>query len=143
MGLGFDWYGFLSLFYTSFTFFHLPLLCCHLTHLRLLPISGYGFFMGLNLWVLWVSQWILCVWILVFVGIFNDGGGGVYVAVEFRDGFCVWISVFEGIFDDGGGGVYVAVVGLVVVVAMLFVVVGCGSDLVFVLFFYLSLWVWI
>jgi len=62
---------------------------------------------GFDLWVLWVSWWILC----------------------------VWISVFVGIFGDGGGSVYVAVVGLVVVVAMLFVVVGCGFDL----FFYLSL----
>ena len=64
----------LSFFSTSLTLLHLPLLspppsliCCHLTHLCLLPISSYGLFVGLDLWV--------------FVGFMVD-----FVCLDF--GFC-------------------------------------------------------
>ena len=117
IGLGFDGYGFLShsslplsLSSISLSYLHLPLSSVVISLISaFFPSLVMGF---LWVWIygfLWVSWWILCVWISVFVSIFGDGSGGVYVAV--------------------------------VVVAMPFVVVGCGSDLVFVLFFYLSLWV--
>ena len=74
------------------------------------------FFSRFGLWVLWVSRWILCVWIWVFVCIFGDDGGGVCAAAV---GLVVVVTLF---FVVGGWLLWV-------VVLILFLFGFVGMDL--------------